>query len=299
MANRILRAVFIALIGFAVTFPLISKVALSQRTATPVQARSVDSADGVRIAYDVRGEGDVALVFVHCWACNRFFWRDQVDEFSSRYRVVTVDLAGHGQSGTSREHWTVQSLAQDIVAVANDLKLKKIILIGHSLGGRVCLEAAPLMKGRVLGVVLVDIMNDVSQRVTMAEAEADAAKLRQDFKGYFRDLSPLFSVHADPAVRHWVEDQAMAANPGPMIALKLDIPNVVPAVLFAHAGVPIRAINAVPPLSDRTTIEENKKYADYDAILIPDAGHFLQLERPKEFNRALDRWLRELTLTPQ
>jgi pimeloyl-ACP methyl ester carboxylesterase len=52
----------------------------------------------------------------------------------------------------------------------------------------------------------------------------------------------------------------------------------------------------MPPLSDRTNIEENKKYADYDAILIPDAGHFLQLERPNEFNAALDKWLLKLTL---
>lgn len=299
MINRILYASLMALIGLTITSPFTSNISVGQNTTAPVQARWVASADGVRIAYDVRGEGDIALVFVHCWACNRFFWRDQAGEFSSRYRVVTVDLAGHGQSGANREHWTVQSLSQDVVAVANDLKLKKMILIGHSLGGRVCLEAAPLMKGRVLGVVLVDIMNDVSQRMTTAEAEADAAKLRQDFKGYFRDLSPLFSVHADPSVRHWVEEQAMAADPGPMIALKLDIPNVAPAELFAHAGVPIRAINAMPPLSDRTNIDENKKYADYDAILIPDVGHFLQLERPKEFNRALDRWLHELTLTPQ
>jgi sigma-B regulation protein RsbQ len=260
-----------------------------------VETRSVASADGVRIVYDVRGQGDVALVFVHCWACNRFFWRNQVDAFSSQYRVVTLDLGGHGQSGVNRQNWTVLGLAQDVVAVANDLKLKKMILIGHSMGGRVCLEAAPSMKGRVLGVILVDIMNDASQRETVAEAEADTAKLRRDFRGYFRDLSPLFSSGTDPAIPHWVEEQAMAAHPLPMIALKLDVPNVVPSELFMHAGVPIRAINATPPLSDPTNIEQNKKYADYDAILIHDAGHFLQLERPDEFNRALSRWILELT----
>ena len=243
----------------------------------------------------MRGHGDIALVFVHCWACNRLFWRDQVDVFSSRYRVVTLDLAGHGHSGTNRKNWTVLGLAQDVVAVANDLKLQKMILIGHSMGGRVCLQAASVMKGRVLGVVLVEIMHDASQRETVAQAQADARSLRRDFKGYFRDLSPLFSYNSDPAVRHWVEEQAMAADPVPMIALKLDVPNVVPSELFAHAGVPIRAINAMPPLSDRTNIEGNKKYADYDAILIPHAGHFLLLERPKEFNRALDKWVLELS----
>lgn len=290
MRIRILYSIF--MVSFVVAIS--SAIAPGQNTAARVRTRSVASADGVRIAYDVQGEGDIALVFVHCWACNRLFWRDQVGVFSSRYRVVTLDLAGHGQSGLNRKNWTVLGLAQDVVAVTNDLKLQKMILIGHSMGGRVCLQAAFMMKGRVLGVVLVDIMHDASQREPVAQAEADARSLRRDFKGYFRDLSPLFSQNSDPSVRHWVEEQAMAAQPVPMIALKLDVQNVVPAELFAHAGVPIRAINAMPPLSDRTNIEENKKYADYDAILISDAGHFLQLERSKEFNQALDKWVLEL-----
>lgn len=286
-----------SIIVFFCVLAISSAIAPGQSAAVRVRTGSVASSDGVRIAYDVRGHGDITLVFVHCWACNRLFWRDQVDAFASRYQVVTLDLAGHGQSGTNRKNWTVLGLAQDVVAVANDLELQKMILIGHSMGGRVSLQAASMMKGRVLGVVLVDIMHDASQRETVAQAQADATSLKQDFKGYFSDLSPLFSKNSDPDIRHWVEDQAMAAHPVPMIALKLDVPNVVPSELFAHAGVPIRAINAVPPLSDRTNIEENKKYADYDAILIRDAGHFLQLERPKEFNQALDKWVLELTAT--
>jgi pimeloyl-ACP methyl ester carboxylesterase len=283
----------IALLVFC-AFAVASMPALSQSAAASLQTRSVASADGVRIMYDVRGQGDTALVFVHCWACNRFFWRNQVDGFSSQYRVVTLDLAGHGQSGASRKNWTVLSLAQDVVAVADDLKLKRMILIGHSLGGKVCLEATPMMKGRVLGVILVDIMHDASQRDTMAQAQADVANLRRDYKRYFRDLSPLFSKNSDPAIRKWVEEQAMESHPIPMIALKLDIPNVIPSELFARAGVPIRAINAMPPLSDPTNVAENKKYADYDVILIPHAGHFLQLERSNEFNQALDKWVLEL-----
>lgn len=209
---------------------------------------------------------------------------------------MTLDLAGHGQSGTNRQNWTLFSLAQDVVAVANGLRLKKMILIGHSLGGPVSLEAAPLMKGRVLGVILVDTMHDVAQPwEARAHAEADAEDLRQDYKRYFFDLSSLFSKTSDPSIRHWVEAQAMASNPVPVIALKLSMTNVVPSELFSRAGVRIRAINAMPPLSPPpTNTEENKKYADYKVALIPDAGHFLQLERPLEFNRALNQWVREL-----
>ncbi len=263
--------------------------------AAPEPRPSFVSSDGVKIAYDVRGSGDTTLVFVHCWACNRHFWRNQVDVFSSRYRVVTLDLAGHGESGKERHAWSILGLADDVVAVANALHLERMILIGHSMGGPVSLEAARKLKGRVAAVVLVDTMQDVSRATTAQAAQADAQQLTKDFKGYFRDLSAIFSKTSDPATRHWVEDQAMHAYPAAAIALKLDTPNLDTRGLFARAGVPIRAINAQPPLSEYTNFTENRKYADYDAILVSDTGHFIQLERPPEFNRALDRWLRELS----
>jgi sigma-B regulation protein RsbQ len=272
-----------------------SAVAMSQAAGVPVQTRSVKSSDGVRIVYDVRGSGDTTLVFVHCWACNRFFWRDQVDAFSSRYRVVTLDLAGHGESGKDRKHWSTLGLASDVSAVADDLNLQRVILVGHSMGGPVSLEAARLLRGRVIGVVLVDTMHDVDKRRSVASAQADAERLRSNFTGYFSDLSSIFSKSADPAIRHWVEQQAQASDPAAAIALKLDTPNLDPKELFRQAGVPIRAINSEPPFSDSTNIVEDRKYANYDVILVTDAGHFVQLERPEDFNRDLTRWVRDLS----
>ena len=214
--------------------------------------------------------------------------------FASRYRIVTVDLPGHGDSGHERAHWSVLGLAQDIVTVADELHLKRIILIGHSMGGPVSLEAAHRMPGRVIGVVLVDTLHNVDDRRSPAAAEADAERLRRDFKGYFSDLSPIFWKDSDPSIRHWVEQQAMATDPGAAIGLKLDTPNIDPKALFRNAGVPIRAINALPPLTDRTNVEENRRFGDYAVVFVPDAGHFLQLERPAEFNRDLARWVESL-----
>ncbi|NIS33422.1 MAG: alpha/beta hydrolase, partial [Actinobacteria bacterium] len=51
---------------------------------------------GLTLHYDTRGSGDTALVFVHCWACDRAYWREQLDVFADRYRVVSLDLGGHG-----------------------------------------------------------------------------------------------------------------------------------------------------------------------------------------------------------
>jgi pimeloyl-ACP methyl ester carboxylesterase len=76
-------------------------------------------------------------VFVHCWACDRTYWREQVDVFAADHQVVTLDLAGHGESGAGRETWTVKGLAGDVQAVVEALDLERVILIGHSMGGPV------------------------------------------------------------------------------------------------------------------------------------------------------------------
>ncbi len=91
------------------------------------------STDGVRIAYEVRGKGSLALVFVHGWSCNRGFWAGQMKPFSSQFKVVAVDLAGHGDSGRNREKWTIQSYGDDVAAVVKKLNLKRVILVAKHL----------------------------------------------------------------------------------------------------------------------------------------------------------------------
>jgi pimeloyl-ACP methyl ester carboxylesterase len=269
-------------------FPALIFGAAATLWAAGVETGSVTAPDGVRIVYDVRSKGDTTLLFVHCFSCDRTFWRDQADAFADRYRVVTLDLAGHGESGKGRKTWTILGLAGDVRLVADKLKLKRIILVGHSMGGPVSLEAARLMPGRVIGVIAVDTMHDAELRIAPEMAQSIAGKLKADFPGTMAGfIGSMFGKTADPAVREWVEKRAQAADPAVAVALMLDFPNLDLKKMFAAAGVPIRAINAKPPMAPPTNIEGNRKYADYDAALIDDTGHFVQLERPKEFNQRL------------
>mgnify|MGYP000346717819 CR=1 FL=1 len=96
---------------------------------------TVESADGVPIVYESRGAGDVALLFVHGWSCNREFWREQVDVFDDDYRVVTLDLGGHGASGTMRDPWRVRGLAAAVVDRAQrELVGVRVFFAGFDLG---------------------------------------------------------------------------------------------------------------------------------------------------------------------
>jgi pimeloyl-ACP methyl ester carboxylesterase len=256
--------------------------------------------DGLSIAYDVRGQGKVAVVFLHCWACDRSFWKDQVEPLSRRHRVVTIDLGGHGASGADRAHWTVAGLGGDVQAVVEALKLDRVVLVGHSLGGPVALDAARRMPGRVLGVVAVDSLHDVEKPVPRDTAEKLAALYEADFPGTMSSMvHRMFPASTDPAVVEFVASRASASRPGPAIALLRDSPGLDLAGWMEAARVPVRAIQSGPPLSPVTKIGVNRRHGNYDASFMDGVGHYPMLERPAEFNRRLEAAVAEaIALAP-
>src|SRR2546430_274909 len=116
-------------------------------------ADDVRAADGLNIVCEIRGKAEPALVFLHGWCGDREYWKNQADVFAADYQVVTLDLPGHGESGKARETWTVNALGQDVESMVKALGLKRVILVGHSMGGPIALAAAKRMPGKVVGVI--------------------------------------------------------------------------------------------------------------------------------------------------
>ena len=68
----------------------------------------------VKLNYAIKGAGDTTLFFIHGWNLDATYWQNQVTEFSSAYKLVLLDLAGHGLSGKHRNNWTIESFARDM-----------------------------------------------------------------------------------------------------------------------------------------------------------------------------------------
>lgn len=151
----------------------------AQNSATKPDYAASD--DGVRVAFEVHGSGSPALVFVHGWSCNRGYWAGQIAPFAKSFTVVAIDLAGHGDSGTDRKNWTIPAYGADVAAVVKKLDLKKVILIGHSMGGDVIPEAALLLPGRVVGMIWVDTYKKLGAGRSPEEVDAFVAKFSPDF----------------------------------------------------------------------------------------------------------------------
>ena len=255
------------------------------------------SADGQPIAFDVRGQGDTALVFIHCWSCDRTFWREQLDAVSPDYRVVTLDLAGHGDSGRHRETWTVEGLAADVLAVVGELDLRDVILVGHSMGGPVALAAAAQMPDRTRGIVCVDTLHNAEFEWDLKMAESIVARYEADYDTAMREIvGMMFPTDADAGLIDWVVERARQADRPATMALMRDFPTLDLVRLFAEAQAPIRCINAAPssPMQPVTEIEINQRHADFDAVLMDGVGHYLMLEQPEAFNAHLRQVLSEM-----
>ncbi|MHB8077691.1 MAG: alpha/beta fold hydrolase [Candidatus Krumholzibacteriia bacterium] len=255
---------------------------------------TVPSADGVPIHYTVSGEGRPALLFIHGWSCDGTYWDGQVAAFAPKYRVVTVDLAGHGRSGRDRAAWTIEAFGQDVRAVVEQLGLDRVVLIGHSMGGNVALAAAGLLPGRVVAVIGVDTLQDAERVITPEMLAPLVAGMQADFPAVTKQfVAQMFPVGADSALVARVAGRMASAPPAIAIPVFQGIFAYDLKAGFAGVKAPIREIN-----SDRnpTNFAGNRKYApDFDAVILAGVGHFPQLERPAEFDAALAKVVAEVT----
>jgi pimeloyl-ACP methyl ester carboxylesterase len=244
------------------------------------------SADGIRLVYEVHGTGTPALVFVHGWSCDRSYWDGQVRLFARRFQVVTVDLAGHGDSGRGRERWTMASFGADVAAVADALGLEGMVLIGHSMGGDVVVEAARRLPGRVRAMIWVDTYRELANPLTHAQVLDKLVPFRTDFVQRTRTLvRGMFPSGADRALVERVAADMSAAPLDVALGAAESAWSCGREVAFAvkELGLPCVTINPEEPPTDVGSMER----AGVEVVFMSGVGHFPMLENPQGFNTLL------------
>ncbi|MGD0784991.1 MAG: alpha/beta hydrolase [Sedimentisphaerales bacterium] len=257
----------------------------------------VPSSDGQLISYNVFGNGPTTLVFVHGWSCDSRYWKYQLLYFYKKYRVVLIDLAGHGCSEQTRQDYTPEAFGQDVKAVVEKLDAKKVILIGHSMGGEIVAYAARLMPQRVIGIIGVDTLNNEEDTMPKEQFTAMVEGFQKDFKGEVRSfVESMLGKNMSPELKKWIIDDMSCEPPNVAISAFKEyvarFENKGMANLFKEVKVPVRCVNAdLWP----TNPEVNRKYmSSFDVAIIKGAGHFVMLERPDEFNKKLSDSIKEI-----
>ncbi len=217
----------------------------------------------------ISGQG-FPLVFVHGFTTTSEFWREQAEEFSKAYRVIRINLPGHGASPapTSRSY-CLEDFVEDVARVFRELSIEKAVLIGLSMGGIVAQKFALKYRHLVKALVLVD----TTSHGIGPDATADAFLAIADKRGLkkaVQDLSDIsFSSSASP-----LNDADTRGS-----LSQINVPTLV------IAGEEDRV---TPPRESEILA---KGISDSTLALIPGAGHFSMLENPVAFNRILRRFL--------
>jgi pimeloyl-ACP methyl ester carboxylesterase len=258
-----------------------------------IERKTCQAPDGVTIVYSAAGAGEPALVFIHGGLADRTFYDAQLKAFSNRHRVLALDLAGHGESGTNRKKWGLPEFGADVRAVVEAEKPKRVIVFGNSLGGPVAIEAALLLPGRALGVVGIDTFQDFA-KITEDEANQNAELFRRDFYGGLKQMvRALFHPDADPALVADAERRMAKTSPEIAYPMLLSMAGYDVGAAARRLTVPIRTINGDLYPTDLKTARNMG--IDFDAVIMPHIGHYPMLERPEEFNRHLALIIAELS----
>jgi pimeloyl-ACP methyl ester carboxylesterase len=254
------------------------------------------SVDGVSVAYDDRGTGGPALVFIHGLTGDHSVFEAQMSFFEVSNRVVGIDLPGSGASGRDRIEWTMAAFGRDVVDVVDHLGLTDVVLVGHSFGGDVTVGAAKRLDNRVRALVWVSSHKSLGHVKPESELEEWLAPFRADFVAAMDDLTRRnFGPNADPVQVNAVAAMAKAADPTRAIDVLVAYLYNEPALLdgLSKIDAPVFAINPGFKPNDEPSFDVH----DIDLTIIDNVGHFIMMEDPDRFNQALTRILTRLTPT--
>lgn len=236
--------------------------------------------DSTPIAYEAQGKVEPALVFIRGWCWSRSYWDAQIARFSHQHRVVVLDLAGHGESGLVMVYAMISS-GGDVSAVVKALGQREVVLIGHSMGAAVIVEAALRLGGRVAGIVGVDTSRHLRPDLIRGQMDETRRAMTADFPNVTRHAvrESMFPSHSDQTLRERVASD-MALVPAWVGISAARTPS-------AGGASGLRAPKVAINSGARSFDEGEAERHGIRVLTMPAGGHLPILEEPEPFNEML------------
>jgi pimeloyl-ACP methyl ester carboxylesterase len=259
------------------------------------------------IHYVVTGNGRPPMVFVHGFACAHGDWDHLVAHLSPNHQTIAVDLRGHGASPGTAEECSVERYGADVAEVMRALALPPSVVVGHSMGCRVAIEAALQAPKQTAGVILVDGSQfAAAMEPVLMERFATPDGYTTITNALFNDM---FTGKSDKATVASVVERALRL-PRPIgeklltDMLRYDVTRLTASL--ANLRVPVMALQTTRSNErrERATMREGQTTPYLDMVrtavpsvrveIIPDTGHFPQLDESARTNELIDSFLRQM-----
>lgn len=247
--------------------------------------------DGARIHYVNYGKGKEALILIHGWTMNVDNWRENVADLAKRNRVIAIDLPGHGESDKRQTTYSMELFARAIEAVMRDANVKRAVLIGHSMGTPVARQFYRRNPAKTLGIVIAD----GSLRPFGNKAMLDQLIAGFRAPGYRGQIDQMFAMMIGKNLSTDAQDRIKSSSANtPQNVLVSAFEGMADPSIWGEdqITVPVLAIMAKSPFYPPNVEESFRQIAPKMEFHMWDgAGHFVMMERPKDFNELVLAWL--------
>jgi pimeloyl-ACP methyl ester carboxylesterase len=254
---------------------------------------SAATVDGIKIHSSTAGKGPKTVILVHGWTCDETTWNAQVPELSKEYRVITLDLPGHGRSGSPKDRKLSMDLfAHSVEAVRKDSKADRVVLVGHSMGTPVIVQYARLYPQHTAALVFVDGLVSIPAATGSGGIQAPNPSQMsgpEGMKARETMIRGMFSSSTTPDMQKHILSMMLAAPESTAIgAMQATFdPAIWKGDVFTEPVLGLYADHS--RLGDREYMKTHFPNMDYEEIA--GTGHFVMIEKPEEFNRLLVAFL--------
>jgi pimeloyl-ACP methyl ester carboxylesterase len=270
--------------------------AMAQQASTGAVESRYATVDGARIHYRDYGKGREALVLIHGWTCNLDHWRDQIPDFAKRTRVIALDLPGHGQSDKPEIKYNIELFAKAVDAVMRDAKVDRGVIVGHSMGTPIARQFYRKYPEKSLAIVIVD----GGLRLFGNKEARDGFIAAFRSPDYKETATKMFAGMAGPYLSTELRERVRSSflnTPQYVLVSAMESMNEESLYGPDKMNVPVLAILAKSPFWQPDTEQFLRSIApDLEYHMWEGVGHFLMMEKPKQFNEAVIAFLNKKAL---
>lgn len=254
----------------------------------------------IRTYYEQNGEG-TPLILIHGGGTTHRMWRPQISYFLKRFKVISYDVRGHGQSGGSHRKYSCELYADDLKALIDFLSIKQPVLCGLSLGGMIAQSFAVKNPEAIRGLILADTAaaSALSRREFIERAifskHLIKLLLRLMSRELYVKLAFWFFPKMKPKIKAFLKEEELQMDKEELIKMmdavydfqllelsRIQVPTLIllgeweRKAVFYHADVMKSLIS------------------EASIVIIPEAQHVSSLENPTAFNRVVMEYLLSL-----
>jgi len=257
--------------------------------------------NGVTVGYTDQGNG-TPLVFIHAFPLSKTMWQPQVDTLQDTYRVITLDLGGHGESDIVLWHDSLDDYAKQVIHLLDHLGIAQAVFVGLSMGGYTLFSIYRNYANRVKAMVLADTRAPADSEEQKAGRQSMAEVAFKDGASAIADLmlskllAPSTMEHRPEMVEQVRQMILQTSTAGIVVdlvamAARPDSTDLLPTITCPTLVI-VGEDDQATPVAESQYLAQRISGSTF--VTIPQAGHLSNFEQPAAFNQALETFLVKL-----